>query len=567
MWSEEEGYGGGKTGGGRVVYSRVAASGRRLCFSSRTERILSFSRRSAGRADGRGSDLNASPLGRHGGDRSGEPEGGDLAQGLRERVHVRGQVDPLRRRRDPDAPGRRERRLRRARSHALDARGPTQGRRVARPPTTSTRCTRGALVLQEQAERAEAKGADASRRSDLLAKACARYDAAHRCRPRSHSTLYNWGIALGDRARMSADAPTARQLWGEACDKYRAAVECDVAKTQSTQALNNWGLALQQLATVSRERDEKRRRLLAAVGRFREAIRRDPSFHRAVYNLGTIMYALSEMARKHRGEGGGGGPGGRGVGGRETRTADAEDDDSDSERGPRTTPTTARTTADPTPAATTRTASARSPRREPPPRFRPRRRRTYAARKPPPARGGRCTRRRSGAFYTLVPIRPRSRGERRSLRTLPAHLSAHPSLSIPALDAFQLQLTPFNSTPTFACMERPSGSSALHHAPPLEPGTLLAVVARATASVRARARAEGRVGHEAFGRAAGAATPTSRARRRRRRSAAAIAPLGSWASRPAPTPRRLADGGPRATRRAAVDTPGASGRMTVGRRT
>jgi hypothetical protein len=33
---------------------------------------------------------------------------------------------------------------------------------------------------------------------------------------------------------------------------------------------------------------------------------------------------------------------------------------------------------------------------------------------------------------------------------LPAHLSAHISLSIPALDAFQLHLTPFNSTPTFA---------------------------------------------------------------------------------------------------------------------
>jgi len=37
----------------------------------------------------------------------------------------------------------------------------------------------------------------------------------------------------------------------------------------------------------------------------------------------------------------------------------------------------------------------------------------------------------------------------------PASLSAHhPSLSIPALDAFQLHLTPFNSTPTFARMER-----------------------------------------------------------------------------------------------------------------
>jgi hypothetical protein len=34
-------------------------------------------------------------------------------------------------------------------------------------------------------------------------------------------------------------------------------------------------------------------------------------------------------------------------------------------------------------------------------------------------------------------------------------LSTHPSLSIPALDAFQLQLTPFNSTPTFARIKRP----------------------------------------------------------------------------------------------------------------
>jgi hypothetical protein len=31
---------------------------------------------------------------------------------------------------------------------------------------------------------------------------------------------------------------------------------------------------------------------------------------------------------------------------------------------------------------------------------------------------------------------------------LPASLSAHPSVSIPAIDAFQLRLTPFNSTPT-----------------------------------------------------------------------------------------------------------------------
>jgi hypothetical protein len=63
-------------------------------------------------------------------------------------------------------------------------------------------------------------------------------------------------------------------------------------------------------------------------------------------------------------------------------------------------------------------------------------------------------------LVTLVPIRPRPRGERRSLRILPSSLSAHPSLSIPALDAIRLQLTPMNSTPTSLCMERPSASSA-----------------------------------------------------------------------------------------------------------
>ena len=46
-------------------------------------------------------------------------------------------------------------------------------------------------------------------------------------------------------------------------------------------------------------------------------------------------------------------------------------------------------------------------------------------------------------YFTLVPIRPRSRCELHSLRTFSpgvSFLSAHhPSLSIPALDAFQLR--------------------------------------------------------------------------------------------------------------------------------
>jgi WD40 repeat protein len=79
------------------------------------------------------------------------------------------------------------------------------------------------------------------------------------------------------------------------------------------------------------------------------------------------------------------------------------------------------------------------------------------------ARGTRCSalegHNGSGAFYTLVPIRSRWRGGRRSLRTfagvslrLPLAFNPRPRcLSTPLL-------TPFNSTPTSLCMERPSVS-------------------------------------------------------------------------------------------------------------
>ena len=97
--------------------------------------------------------------------------------------------------------------------------------------------------------------------------------------------------------------------------------------------------------------------------------------------------------------------------------------------------------------------------------IRPRR---VAAPRPQPMRHGvvRGELRGRGAFYTLVPIRPRSRGERRSLRTLPG-VSLRPPLAFnprprclsTPTDAFQLH-------PDFACMERPSEQSrrrALRH--------------------------------------------------------------------------------------------------------
>ena len=63
-----------------------------------------------------------------------------------------------------------------------------------------------------------------------------------------------------------------------------------------------------------------------------------------------------------------------------------------------------------------------------------------------------------GAFYTLVPIRPRSRGERLFLRTFPGASLRLPLAFNPRPRRLSTPLlTPFNSTPTFARMERPSG--------------------------------------------------------------------------------------------------------------
>ena len=60
-----------------------------------------------------------------------------------------------------------------------------------------------------------------------------------------------------------------------------------------------------------------------------------------------------------------------------------------------------------------------------------------------------------GAFYTLVPIRPRWRDERRSLRTSPgASLRPHLAFDTRPRRLSTPLLTPFNSTPTFARMER-----------------------------------------------------------------------------------------------------------------
>ena len=128
-----------------------------------------------------------------------------------------------------------------------------------------------------------------------------------------HGVLYNWGIALGDRAERAAtrgDGDAARKLWDEAIDKYERASRTTASGTvttqQATQGLNNLGLAYQSraacvdferaaksLEATQRAREERVRLLSAGVRKFRRALRLDPSFDRAAYNLGTAVYALS----------------------------------------------------------------------------------------------------------------------------------------------------------------------------------------------------------------------------------------------------------------------------------
>jgi hypothetical protein len=73
----------------------------------------------------------------------------------------------------------------------------------------------------------------------------------------------------------------------------------------------------------------------------------------------------------------------------------------------------------------------------------------------------------------------------------PAHLAAQgPSLSIPAIDAFQLHLTPFNSTPTSPCMEWPSVHAKKSQGPAVRDAVTIAPVRDRRRRRRARRERE-----------------------------------------------------------------------------
>eukprot|EP00252_Welwitschia_mirabilis_P001082 TRINITY_DN11044_c0_g1_i1.p1 TRINITY_DN11044_c0_g1~~TRINITY_DN11044_c0_g1_i1.p1 ORF type:complete len:486 (+),score=94.56 TRINITY_DN11044_c0_g1_i1:257-1714(+) len=146
-----------------------------------------------------------------------------------------------------------------------------------------------ALVLQECAD---SVGSDTNSTSKdaLLEEACKKYDEATRLCPTLHDAYYNWAIAISDQAKMRGRTKEAEELWKKATKNYEKAVQLN---RNSPQALNNWGLALQELSAIVPAR-EKFSIVKMAVSKFRAAIQLQFDFHRAIYNLGTVLYGLAE---------------------------------------------------------------------------------------------------------------------------------------------------------------------------------------------------------------------------------------------------------------------------------
>ncbi|MQL86408.1 hypothetical protein Taro_018937 [Colocasia esculenta] len=116
----------------------------------------------------------------------------------------------------------------------------------------------------------------------------------------SSLAFYNWAIAISDRAKMRGRTKEAEELWKQAAEKYEKAVQLNWNSPQALnnwglalQALNNWGLALQELSAIVPIR-EKKTIVRTAISKFRAAIQLQFDFHRAIYNLGTVLYALAE---------------------------------------------------------------------------------------------------------------------------------------------------------------------------------------------------------------------------------------------------------------------------------
>ncbi|KAK4423118.1 protein HLB1, partial [Sesamum alatum] len=146
-----------------------------------------------------------------------------------------------------------------------------------------------ALVLQESADNVSPDSSSPTKDA-LLEEACKKYEEATRLCPTLNDAYYNWAIAISDRAKMRGRTKEAEELWKQATKNYEKAVQLN---WNSPQALNNWGLALQELSAIVPAR-EKQKIVRTAISKFRAAIQLQFDFHRAIYNLGTVLYGLAE---------------------------------------------------------------------------------------------------------------------------------------------------------------------------------------------------------------------------------------------------------------------------------
>ncbi|KAF5734355.1 hypothetical protein HS088_TW16G00804 [Tripterygium wilfordii] len=155
-----------------------------------------------------------------------------------------------------------------------------------------------ALVLQESADNVSPDSNSPSK-DVLLEEACKKYDEATHLCPSLHDAFYNWAIAISDRAKMRGRTKEAEELLKQATKNYEKAIHLN---WNSPQALNNWGLALQELSAIVPAR-EKQTIVRTAISKFRAAIQLQFDFHRAIYNLGTVLYGLAEDTLRTGGSG------------------------------------------------------------------------------------------------------------------------------------------------------------------------------------------------------------------------------------------------------------------------
>ncbi|KAK8560047.1 hypothetical protein V6N12_012851 [Hibiscus sabdariffa] len=149
-------------------------------------------------------------------------------------------------------------------------------------------------------------------RQRVLVYAAKRYATALEKNPEDYDALYNWALALqesADNVSPDSTSPSKDSLLEEACKKYEEATR--FAQHFMMYAFYNWAIAIsdrakmrgrtkeaeelweQELSAIVPAR-EKQNIVRTAISKFRAAIRLQFDFHRAIYNLGTVLYGLAE---------------------------------------------------------------------------------------------------------------------------------------------------------------------------------------------------------------------------------------------------------------------------------